>query len=291
MKSWSLREIRRIQMRTKHLVDTLLLGSYRSAFKGIGMEFEEVRPFQPGDDVRYIDWNVTARSGAPHVKTFREERALTVLLVVDISASGLFGSTHRSKSSLMAEIGALLAFSAIENQDKIGLLLFSSRIEKYLPPKKGLRHALRVVRELLVTEPQERGTDLGQALSFLRSVQRRTCICFVLSDFLTTGYEQALKVASKHYDLIAVRVSDPGEKSLPPLKLVTLQDLEAQQERLVDLSNPAFRAAFAQQVEQRLERQDRLFHQLGVGLIDLQTDQTYEKAIHRFFKSREKRHR
>ncbi len=286
----ALKDIRRVQIRTKHLVNTLMAGAYRSAFRGQGMEFAEVRAYQPGDDVRNIDWNVTARMNVPYIKRFEEERQLTVMLMVDVSASSAFGSGRRAKEALMAEIGSILAFSAIENNDRIGLILFSSEAELYLRPQRGPRHALRIVRELMAYEPKKRGTDIRAALSFLGRVQKRSCIVFLLGDFLSSNFQHALRVASKRYDLIAIRVRDPREIKLPSLRLLKLRDLETQTDLLVDTSDKKVQSYFKKQVEERATRQSRMMQGLGVGFIDIKSDEPYTTAIKKFFESRQ-RHR
>jgi uncharacterized protein (DUF58 family) len=285
----ALKEVRRVQLRTKRAVDTLLAGAYRSAFKGQGMEFAEVRAYEPGDDVRSIDWNVTARSGMPYIKRFQEERELTVMLVVDVSASSFFGSQRRSKDALMAEIGALLAFSANDNNDRIGLILFSSEIELYLPPKRGVRHALRIIRELLAYQPRQRGTNIRNALAFLGRVQRRSCICFLISDFLSLGFQHTLRVAAKRFDMIAVRVRDPNEIKLPSLRLLKLRDLETDRELLVDTSDPTTQKYFSERIETRTIKQERIMKRLGVGFIDIRSDEDYAHTIQKFFHSRRRR--
>jgi len=210
-----LKQIRRIQIRTSHLVNDVLAGQYESVFKGQGMEFKEVREYQPGDDIRSIDWNVTARTGRPFVKLFTEERELTVMLVVDVSGSGIFGSQEKLKNEMAAELCALLAFSAIKNNDKVGLIMFTGDVEKYVPPKKGRPHVLRVIREVLYYEPVNRGTDLVAALEFLNRVTTRRCVVFLVSDFMAEGYEKVLRVVSKRHDVIAVTITDPREEALP----------------------------------------------------------------------------
>lgn len=285
-----LREIRRIQIRTQRLVSTGLIGAYRSAFKGQGREFLDVREFESGDDIKHIDWNVTARMNQPFVKKFQEERALTVMLVVDVSASAKFGSRDRAKSEFIAEVAGLLAFSAIDNHDRIGLLIFSGDVEKYLPPAKGRRHALRVIRELLATEGRQPGTDLGHALSFLGKIQKKSAVCFIISDFLTSDYEHQLKVAAKRYDCIAIRVLDPRELDLPSIGLLHLEDLETGQKALVDSSDVATQRLFHQKTQEMLEKQRRFINSLGVGLIDIRTDTSYLHAIRSFFHHRSQRH-
>ena len=287
----TLAQIRKIQIRTRKLVSDLLAGAYRSAFKGQGLEFTEVREYQPEDDVRRIDWNITARLNRPYVKQYQEEEQLTVMLVVDISASSRFGTGLRRKNEVMAEIGALLAFSAIENNDRIGLILFSNGAEKYVPPKSGLRHTLRVIRELLAFEPKHRGTDIGQALYYLGRVQRKRCVCFLLSDFLSSGYEQALKVANKRFDLIAVRISDPREGLLPSLGLFRVRDLESDETKWVDASSAAVRKEFSQRAEARTKTLWQTMSRLGIGYLSIRTDQSYAEAIRGYFERRKYRQR
>lgn len=285
----TLARIRKIQIRSRKLVSELLAGAYRSAFKGQGLEFVEVREYQPEDDVRYIDWMITARMGKPYVKVYQEERQLTVMLVVDISASSRFGTGLRQKNAVMAEIGALLAFSAIENNDKIGLILFSDGVEKYVPPKSGLRHTLRLIRELLAFEPTRRGTDLGQALHFLGRVQPKSCVCFILSDFLSDGYEQSIKVAAKRFDLIAVRITDPREGLLPKLGLFRVRDLESDETRWIDASSAETRSRFSSRAETRAKTIEQMMTRIGAGYIPIRTDQPYTDAIRRYFKQRKRR--
>ena len=281
-----LRQIRRVQLRTKYLVESLLSGAYRSAFKGQGMELAEVRAYQPGDEIRHIDWNVTARMGQPFVKTFQEERELTVMLLVDLSASSKFGSQERSKQALMAEIGAVLAFSAAENNDRIGLLLFTDQTEKYLPPKRGVPHAMRVVRDLLAFQPKGKGTDIRSALSYLARIQRRRCTCFLLSDFITDGYQHALRVAAKRYDLVAIRVRDPREIKLPRLGTLSLRDLETGEETVINSSSSALQRLFSNRIKERADKQEHFLKKLGAGFIDISTKEPYEWALRRFFEQR-----
>lgn len=278
-----LEKVRHIEIRTSHLVDDMLGGAYLSAFKGRGMEFEEVREYEPGDDVRSIDWNVTARMSRPFVKNFREERELTVMLVVDVSASGRFGSHQRTKRELIAEIGAVLAFSAIKNNDKVGLILFSDRVEKYLPPKKGVRHVLRIIRELLVDEPEGKGTDVAGALKFLQQVQRKKGVCFLISDFIAPNFRQALNIAARCHDLIGLCVTDPHEINFPSLGLVPIRDLESGELLLVDSSDPLFRELSRQRVLSRIEEQKAAIEKAGGGFIDVRTDIPYTEAIRRYF--------
>lgn len=283
------KNIRRIQIQTTHIVNELLAGVYHSAFKGSGIEFEEVREYQPGDDERSIDWNVTARMNHPYVKNYREERELTVMLVVDISASSRFGSSERFKNELVAEIGAVLAFSAIKNNDKVGLLLFSDQVEKYLPPKKGVRHVLRVIRELLVFKPQHVGTHLTPALQFLGKVQKKSGICFLISDFMGPDYSKAITPIAAKHDLITIAMVDTYEKQLPNLGIVTFSDLETNEEISIDTSNPRAVELFFQYNNDRLATHKKLMDRIGAGFIPLQTDRAYVDALRTFLQERKKR--
>lgn len=286
-----IKKIRRIQIQTTHLAEDLLAGAYRSAFKGKGMEFEEVREYQPGDEIRDIDWKVTARMSHPYVKTFREEREITVMLMVDISPSSTFGSQGKPKSELIAELGAVIAFSAIKNNDKVGLILFSDRIEKYIPPKKGPRHVLFVIRELLLHEPQGQGTDINAALDFLGHVNQRSCVCFLISDFICSDFSKGASLAAEKYDLIAIAMTDPHELTFPSLGLVELHDLEKEDSKLVDSVNPRVKEYFKDRTINRLEETKRLMNKIGAGFISLQTDQSYIPPLRRFFKTRAKERR
>lgn len=282
------KKIHRIQIISTQLASDVLAGAYRSAFKGIGIEFEEVREYQPGDDVRSIDWNVTARMNHPYIKIFREERELTVLLVVDVSASLRFGSRNRLKSELIAEIGAALAFSAIKNHDKVGLILFSDIIEKYVPPGKGVRHVLRIIRELLVFEPKQRGSDVKQALSFLGNVQRRAGICFLLSDFLCSDYAHEAALIARKHDLISICITDPYENRFPGIPLVALRDLETQQSALLDTSAASLQDQYNKTSVQRIQQNKTLMNKLNAGFIEVRTDKPYMLPLRKFFKLRER---
>lgn len=282
-------KIHRIEIQTNHLVKDLLAGAYRSAFRGKGIEFEDVRIYFPGDDVRSIDWNVTARMNHPYVKSFCEERELSVMLVVDVSASSRFGSSNRPKSDLIAEIAAVIAFSALRNYDRIGLILFSDRVETYIPPSKGVHHILRIVRELLTFKPMHRSTNLGLALAFLGKVQPRSGICFVISDFICEDYADEMALIARKHDLIAMSVTDPFELAPVSMGLMMMTDLETGEERLVDTSRPEYREKLKQATEERLERHHRLLKKLGAGSIDIQTDQPYMHPIRKFFKLRARR--
>jgi len=284
-----LKKIRRIQIVTTQLANDVLAGAYRSAFKGKGMEFEEVREYQPGDEVRSIDWNVTARMNHPYIKTFREERDLTVLLVIDVSASSYFGSHYERKSTLMAEIGGVLAFSAIKNNDKIGLLLFSDVVEKYIPPRKGIRHVLRVIRELLIFQPKHKGSNLGDALAFLGKVQNKRSICFLISDFLCPDYRQeAALIASKH-DLIAIRICDPYENTFPELGLLHAADLETNESGIIDTSSSELQHRYTKEADEEKRAFESLMKKMGADYMEISTDKSYINVLKKFFKIREKK--
>jgi len=284
-----LKQVRRIEIRTRGLVNEVFSGEYHSVFKGRGMSFAEVREYQYGDDIRNIDWNVTARSGAPFVKVYEEERELTVMLVVDVSASGEFGTRERMKGELAVEICGLLAFSAIKNNDKVGLIIFSDRIEKFVPPRKSRRHVLRVLRELLYHEPEGHGTDITAALEYLAHVQRKKAVTFLVSDFQDDGYEKALAVAGRRHDLIAVRLGDRRERELPPLGYLELEDPESGERVVVNTSDPRFRETFTQRVEEARTRQDQALRRSKVDVIDIDTGQPYVRPLMRFFQARARR--
>jgi len=284
-----LRTVRKIQIRTSHLVSDLFAGQYQSVFKGRGMEFAEVRLYQPGDDVRTLDWNVTARTGVPHVKRFAEERELTVMLLVDASASTLFGSVRQTKQALAAELGALLAFSAITNNDKVGLVIFSDRIELALPPRKGTRHVLRVIRDILSLAPAGRGTDIAGALEHLRHVTKRRCVVFVLSDFLAPGWKRALRIASRRHDVVAVVLEDPREAEMPDVGLVELEEAETGERYTVDTSDARVRAELVREATRAREERDRTLRWADVDAITVSTDRPYTQALLRFFRMRERR--
>jgi uncharacterized protein (DUF58 family) len=286
-----LKKIRRIQIKTTQLANDLLAGAYRSAFKGKGMEFEEVREYQSGDEIRTIDWNVTARMGKPFVKNFREEREISVMLMIDVSASSRFGSHQLTKGDLIAEIGAVIALSAIKNQDKIGLILFSDSIELYLPPQKGSRHVLRLIRELLAFEPKNTGTDINAALNFMGSIQKKMGVCFLISDFLSSDYSKQAALIAKSQDLIAIQIYDPKEHSIPSMGLTEFQDLESGQSILVDTSNENTQKTFLDLVSQRDLQHEKLMAKIGAGHIKINTQESYIKPIQKFFKQRSKKRR
>ncbi len=287
-----IKKVRKIEIRTKALSHQIFAGEYHSAFKGRGMAFSEVREYQYGDDVRNMDWNVTARMSAPYVKVFEEERELTVVLLVDISRSGLFGTSVKTKREQLAEIAATLSFSAILNNDKVGCILFSDTVEKFIPPAKGRTHFLRIVREILEYEPQHDGTDIGEALRFLTGAIKKKCTAFVLSDMLdvkadgTPRYEEALKVAVGRHDLSVIRVSDPREKTIPNVGLVHAKDAENGSSRWINTGSRSVRDAYAQWFRSATSSADRLFLQYQVDHIDLSTDQDYVRGLMDLFHRR-----
>lgn len=284
-----LRKVRRIQIITSAMVNDLFAGQYHSAFKGRGMEFEEVREYQPGDDVRTIDWNVTARTGRPFVKHYREERELTVMLVVDVSASQGFGTRGQLKRDLVAELGATLAFSAIRNNDKVGLILLTDRVERFVPARKGTRHVLRVVRELLYHQPTGQGTDVGGALEHLSHVLRRRAVVFVVSDFQCPDFTGPLRVVRHRHDLIPVLVCDEREMQLPALGYVELYDPETGEQLLVDTRSRAVRRRFAELAELRRKTWLSTFRRLRIDTIEVQTGRPFVEPLASFFRRRERR--
>jgi uncharacterized protein (DUF58 family) len=284
-----LKKVRQIEIRTNREVTDVLGGQYHSVFKGRGMEFEEVREYLPGDEVRSIDWNVTARFGHPYIKKFKEERELTVMLVVDVSASGQFGSVRQSKNELAAELAAVLAFSAIRNNDKVGLIMFTDRIERFVAPKKGRRHVLRVIREILAFEPQGTGTDLGLALDYLNHVQRRRAVCFLISDFQDEDFQKKLRVAGKRHDLVALSVRDPREEELPAVGLVELRDAETGERAIVDTFDRSVRETFALEAKARLESLRQRLRSTAVDQVEIRTDADYMRPLIRFFRMRKRR--
>jgi uncharacterized protein (DUF58 family) len=284
-----LKKVRQIEIRTNREVTDVLGGQYHSVFKGRGMEFEEVREYTPGDEVRSIDWNVTARFGHPYIKKFKEERELTVMLVVDVSASGRFGSLRQSKNELAAELAAVLAFSAIRNNDKVGLIMFTDRIEKFVAPQKGRRHVLRVIREILAFQPEGTGTNLKLAVDYLNSVQRRRAVTFILSDFQDTGYEKKLRVAGKRHDVVALSLRDPREETLPAVGLVELIDAETGRQATVDSFNRRVRETFAAKARARVQALEELLRTAGVDQVEIRTDTDYMLPLVKFFRMRGRR--
>ncbi len=284
-----LKKVRQIQIRTSRMVNDVLAGQYHSAFRGRGMEFEEVSPYQIGDDVRLIDWNVSARYGEPFIKKFREERELTVMLVVDASRSGLFGSVGQFKLDVAAELCAVLAFSAIRSNDKVGLILFTDTVEKYVPAKKGTHHVLRIIRELLYHQPRGRGTDIGEAIAFLNRVTLRKAVCFLVSDFLSGEFDAALRIARRRHDLIPIVVSDPRECELPDAGIVELEDAETGERSWVDTSSRGVREHYALRCQAMVEAREKLFRRMDTETIAIRTDRSYVEPLVRFFRKREQR--
>ncbi len=286
-----LKKVKRIEIQTRGLVNDVFSGEYHSVFKGRGMEFAEVREYQIGDDIRTIDWNVTARMGHPFVKVFDEERELTVMLVVDVSSSSDFGTVEQMKGEIAAEICALLAFSAIKNNDKVGLIIFSDRVEKYVAPKKGKSHVLRVIRELLYHKPQGHQTNITEALEFLSRVTQRRAVVFLVSDFIASGYEKALQIANKRHDLVTITITDPREQVLPSIGLVELEDAETGETFLVDTGDADLRDEFSSQAEQRKQDRESVFKSMNIDTVNINTQQSYIDPLIRFFKMRAKRFR
>ena len=286
-----IKKIRKIEIRTKKLVNDVFSGEYHSIFKGRGMEFQEVREYQPGDDIRIIDWNVTARYGFPFVKKYQEERELTVLILLDASSSGKFGTVEKMKSELAAEICSLLAFSAIKNNDKVGMIIFTDQIEKFIPPKKGRSHVLRLIREVLYYQPQSFGTDMALALDFLGKVLNRRAVVFLVSDFLSSGYDKPLKIANRKHDLIGIKITDPRELELPEIGFLELEDAETGEQILVDTDNPIVRKQFALFTNSERERLEKKFRAINLDNIEVFTDKSYINPLMSFFKKRAKKFR
>lgn len=283
-----LKEVRRIQIVARRQVNDLLAGEYLSAFQGRGMEFHAVREYVPGDEIRSIDWNVTARSGSPYVKTFCEERELTVLLVVDISASGAFGSQRLSKMDTAIEVAAVLMFTALKNNDKVGLMFFANDVIKYIPPRKGRGNVLRLIRELLATEPVKAETNITRALEFLGRVQRRKCVLFLMSDFLGPDCSRALAIANQRHDCVAVTLSDPRESVLPDVGFIRLRDAETDELLELDTRHPKVRALFAKAANQREQTLTESLRKANVDRLDIRTDVSYANSLQRFFRARER---
>jgi uncharacterized protein (DUF58 family) len=281
-----LKKVRKIEIKTKGLSRHLFSGEYHSAFKGRGMSFSEVREYQYGDDVRNIDWNVTARTGDPHIKIYEEERELTLMLLVDVSPSCFFGTIDQFKNEVITEICAVLAFSATQNSDKVGLLLFSDDVELYIPPKKGRSHILRIIRELVNHEPRGRTTNLTSPLRYLNNVIKKRCIAFVLSDFITRGYDEALRIAAKRHDVIGFMIYDRHEKVLPDAGLISVQDRERGTTFLMDTSNATLRSVYQNRFTQRLQDYRQTFARGNADAISLQSDGSYITVLHQFFKKR-----
>jgi uncharacterized protein (DUF58 family) len=284
-----LEKVRRVEIQTRRMVTDVLAGEYHSVFKGRGMEFSEVREYQVGDDIRTIDWNVTSRTGALHVKKFTEERELTVLLVLDASGSADFGTRSRFKRELAAEMGALLAFSAIRNNDRVGALVFTDDVEMYVPPRKGRSHVLRVIRDLLYFAPRGRGTNLARACEYLNRITRKRAVVFLLSDFLDTGFEKPLRVAARKHDLISIFISDPAEREIPGVGLIELEDAESGRRLLVDTSDRTAMTAFHRSALDRARRKREELAAMGIDVIDVETGIPYDRPLLRFFQMRSRR--
>ena len=283
-----LKKVRRIQIRSRKSVSDLLAGAYHSVFKGSGIEFEDVRHYEPGDDIRSIDWNVTARMQFPFIKRYREERERTVLLLVDVSASTLFGSSVQSKQNLIAELSALLAFSASTNNDKIGLVLFSDKVEQYIPPRKNTQHVLRLIREILSCNIKNKLTKLSAPLEFIGKVHKRQSIIFVLSDFISSPFEKALSTSAKRHDITAIKLHDHRDLEIPPSGIVLLQDLETGENLYLDSQLKQNREYIKKHMQSWNLKQQHLIRRAGVGYIPIYTDQDYTHLIYKYFKSREK---
>ncbi|MCK4351508.1 MAG: DUF58 domain-containing protein [Candidatus Krumholzibacteria bacterium] len=284
------KKIRILQITTRKVVNDVLAGEYGSVFRGRGMEFDEVREYMPGDEIRAIDWNVTARTGHPYVKRFVEERELTVIFLVDLSASGSFGSVHKLKNEIAAEFCALLAFSAVKNNDKVGLMVFTDQVEMFIPPKKGTKHALRVIRELLNFKPRPASTDIEGALDYLGRVTSKRSVVFLVSDFQAEDFEKKMRVMGKRHDLIAVTIIDPREVRFPDVGLLELEDAETGETVLIDTGSRAVRKRYERLGREQQERFKKLFSSMGVDQIEVMTDRDYVPKLVHFFKSRERRY-
>lgn len=292
-----LKKVRQIEVRTNRLVNDSLAGSYHSVFKGRGMNFDEVREYVPGDDIRSIDWNVTARTGIPHIKKFVEERELTIMLMIDISGSGEFGSKDISKREMMAELGSVLAFSAVRNNDKVGLVLFTDFIELYIPPQKGRTHILRVIREILYYQPERKATDLLVPLDFINRVIKRKCVAFLISDFCLgddfdhslSQLSKKLQITNKHHDLVSLIITDPREKELPDVGLINIEDAETGQQIELNTADPAVRRGYLNIATDRHQRLQHTIRSQGVDLLDLSTDTSYLSPLLGFFRARQRR--
>ncbi len=285
-----LQRIRTIQVKTNYLVNDIMAGEYVSAFKGRGMEFSEVREYQPGDDVRLIDWNVTARMNQPFIKEFKEERELTLMLLVDVSSSGGFGSAEKLKNEVSAEIASILAFAAIKNNDKIGLIVFSDKIEHTIPPKKGKAHIWNIIRTILNFKPEGKGTNLSLPLEYLLNIQKRKATAFLISDFQDDGYEAKLKLAKQKHDLVAISITDPREETLPDVGLIQLEDAETGETLLVDTHDKEMTTQYARQFQQIRDKRKTYFSSIGIDTIEIHTNRSLTDPIIRYFKMREKKH-
>ncbi len=281
-----LKKVRKIEIKTRSISKHIFSGEYHSAFKGRGMSFSEVRDYHYGDDVRNIDWNVTARTGDAHIKVFEEERELTVMLLIDISKSSIFGTQNQFKSDLITELAAVIAFSASINNDKVGAILFSDQIEKYIPPKKGRSHILRIIREIIYCEAKSKGTDLSVALEYLNNVQKKKAITFVLSDFMTQGYETALSIASRRHDIVGMHIYDEREKELPNIGMLRSKDPETDELVFLDTSSRKVRENYSNWFEQNFEYYNNIFNRSRADHLSITTGEDYVKKLLKFFKKR-----
>jgi len=284
-----LKQIRRIQITTSRMVRDVFCGQYQSVFKGRGMEFDEVREYQPGDEIRSIDWNVTARMGHPYIKKFIEERELTVMLLLDLSRSSYFGSVYKLKRQIAAEICAVLAFAAIRNNDKVGLIIFTDRIEKFVPPKKGISHVLRIVRDALYFTPSGRKTDIPLALEYLNKVCRHSAVVFIVSDFYDANFEKPLSISNKRHDVVGITITDPKELDLPDIGVAKFDDPETLTSFILDTSDDALRQEFHQNALRIIQKRKKIFDQMGVDNVDIRSDIPYNRTLFKFFRMRERR--
>ena len=284
-----LKKVRKIEIKTRGLSNHIFAGEYNTAFKGKGMAFSEVREYQSGDDVRSIDWNVTARYNSPYIKVFEEEREMTVMLLVDVSGSGNFGTKQQFKREIATELSAVLAFSAIKNNDKVGVIFFSDIIEEFIPPKKGKSHILRIIRQILSFKPQNKKTNISQAIEYFNNVMKKRCICFILSDYISSSFEKPLRVASKKHDIVALKVSDKREKTIPNIGIVPFKDSETEKVILLDTSSKLVRETFQKKQKEKQSEIEKLFPRCGVDLININTGEDYVKPLINFFKNRDRR--
>ena len=284
-----LKKVRQIEIKTRGLSNHIFAGEYHTAFKGRGMAFSEVRDYQSGDDIRSIDWNVTARYNSPFIKVFEEEREMTVMLLIDVSASGNFGTIKEFKRELSTEISAILAFSAIKNNDKVGVIFFTDMVEKFIPPKKGKSHILRIIREVLDYKPTQKGTNISSALEYFNSTIKKRSICFILSDFMSPSFEKPLKISSKKHDVVGLRIYDRRENKLPNIGLIPIQDPETEEILFVDTTNKKIRENFTKKRQENIKKIKKLFPASGVDLINIATGKDYVKPLINFFKNRSKR--
>ena len=284
-----LKKVRKIEIKTRGLSNHIFAGEYNTAFKGKGMAFSEVREYQSGDDVRSIDWNVTARYNSPYIKIFEEEREMTVMLLVDVSGSGNFGTKQQFKKEIATELSAVLAFSAIKNNDKVGVIFFSDIIEEFIPPKKGKSHILRIIRQILSFKPQNKKTNISQAIEYFNNVMKKRCICFILSDYISSSFEKPLRVASKKHDVVALKVSDKREKTIPNIGIVPFKDSETEKVILLDTSSKLVRETFQKKQKEKQSEIEKLFPRCGVDLININTGEDYVKPLINFFKNRDRR--